>query len=104
AQAPSVRCISRLQRLDSGNSNCGRERAMIVRYTRRDALSAGAGALATAAFGTISPAHAANDSADLIKKFTGGKQAAEGKGKLTRRENAGNGNPGPRTRSVETPR
>ena len=47
---------------------------------RRQALALGAGALAAAA--SIAPAQAANDSADLIKKFTGGKTAAEGKVKL----------------------
>jgi len=76
---------------------------MIVRYTRREALSAGAGALALAAFGTILPAHAANDSADLIKKFTGGKQATEGRVKLDLPEIAENGNTVPLTVSVESP-
>ena len=76
---------------------------MIVRYTRRGALARSAGALALAAFGTISLAHAANDSADLIKKFTGGKQASEGKVKLDLPEIAENGNTVPMTVSVESP-
>jgi sulfur-oxidizing protein SoxY len=76
---------------------------MMVRFSRRQALSVGAGALATAAFGaTISPA-AANDSAELIKKFTGGKPASEGKVKLDLPEIAENGNTVPLTVSVESP-
>ena len=77
---------------------------MMVRFSRRQALSAGAGALATVALGaTISPAAAANDSADLIKKFTGGKTPAEGKVKLDLPEIAENGNTVPLTVSVESP-
>jgi sulfur-oxidizing protein SoxY len=68
---------------------------------RRQALMVGVGALA---FGTfVAPAHAANDSADLIKKFTGGKQAAEGKVKLDLPEIAENGNTVPMTLSVDSP-
>src|SRR5205807_5469916 len=70
---------------------------------RRQVLAAGGGALATAAFGTIWPAHAANDSADLIKKFTGGKASTEGKVKLDLPEIAENGNTVPMTVSVESP-
>ena len=69
---------------------------------RRQVLTASAGALATAAFGTISPAHA-NNAPDLIKAFTGGKQAAEGKVKLDLPEIAENGNTVPMTVSVESP-
>ena len=76
---------------------------MTFRFDRRQALAAGAGALATVAFGAVSPAHAANDSADLIKKFTGGKQATEGKVKLDLPEIAENGNTVPLTVSVESP-
>jgi sulfur-oxidizing protein SoxY len=77
---------------------------MMVRLDRRQALGAGAGALATVAFGaTISPAAAANDSAELIKKFTGGKTPAEGKVKLDLPEIAENGNTVPLTVSVESP-
>jgi sulfur-oxidizing protein SoxY len=77
---------------------------MMVRFSRRQVLNVSAGALATAALGaTISPAAAANDSADLIKKFTGGKTSAEGKVKLDLPEIAENGNTVPLTVSVESP-
>ena len=75
----------------------------MVRFNRRQALSVGACALATAALATISPAAAANDSADLIKKFTGGKTPAEGKVKLDLPEIAENGNTVPLTVMVESP-
>ncbi|MEJ0077133.1 MAG: thiosulfate oxidation carrier protein SoxY [Alphaproteobacteria bacterium] len=68
---------------------------------RRQALALGAGALATAA--SIAPAQAANDAADLIKTFTAGKLAAEGKVKLDLPEIAENGNTVPMTVSVESP-
>jgi sulfur-oxidizing protein SoxY len=68
---------------------------------RREALVLGAAALAAAA--SIAPAQAANDAADLIKKFTGGKTAAEGKVKLDLPEIAENGNTVPMTVSVESP-
>ena len=68
---------------------------------RRQALALGAGALAAAA--SIAPAQAANDAADLIKKFTGGKAATEGKVKLDLPEIAENGNTVPMTVSVESP-
>src|SRR6185295_17986113 len=77
---------------------------MMVRLDRRQVLGVSAGALATAALGaTISPAAAANDSADLIKKFTGGKTPAEGKVKLDLPEIAENGNTVPLTVLVESP-
>src|SRR5258708_5630808 len=76
---------------------------MMARLNRRQVLGVSAGALATAALGaTVSPA-AANDSADLIKKFTGGKAATEGKVKLDLPEIAENGNTVPLTVSVESP-
>ena len=76
----------------------------MVGLNRRRILGAGAGALATAAFGaSVSPAIAANDSADLIKKFTGGKAPSEGKVKLDLPEIAENGNTVPMTVSVESP-
>ena len=68
---------------------------------RREALALGAAALAAAA--SIAPAQAANDAADLIKKFTGGKAAAEGRIKLDLPEIAENGNTVPMTVSVESP-
>lgn len=76
----------------------------MLQLNRRQVLGTGAGALATAAFGvTVSPAHAANDAADLIKKFTGGKTATEGKVKLDLPEIAENGNTVPMTVTVESP-
>ena len=59
-------------------------------FDRRQALALGAGALATA-FAVPGPALAADDFADLIKKFTGGKAATEGKIKLDVPEIAENG-------------
>ena len=74
----------------------------MVQLNRRQILGAGAGALATVAWG-VSPAIAANDSADLIKKFTGGKAVTEGKVKLDLPEIAENGNTVPMTVSVDSP-
>jgi sulfur-oxidizing protein SoxY len=77
---------------------------MMVRFSRRQVLNVSAGALATAALGaTTSSAAAANDSTDLIKKFTGGKTPAEGKVKLDLPEIAENGNTVPLTVLVESP-
>jgi sulfur-oxidizing protein SoxY len=60
--------------------------------------------LALAASGAAtSPARAANDSEDLIKKFTGGKTATEGRVRLDLPEIAENGNTVPMTVSVESP-
>ena len=68
---------------------------------RREALALGAGALAAAA--SIAPAHAANNAQDLIKAFTGGKAAAEGRVKFDLPEIAENGNTVPMTVTVESP-
>jgi sulfur-oxidizing protein SoxY len=82
----------------------GQEIKAMLQFNRRQALGAGAGAIAAAAFGfTASPAQAANDSADLIKKFTGGKAPAEGKVKLDLPEIAENGNTVPMTVTVDSP-
>ncbi|MBI3435598.1 MAG: thiosulfate oxidation carrier protein SoxY [Proteobacteria bacterium] len=71
---------------------------------RRQVLAFGGGALAVAAFGfSVGPANAANDAAELIAKFTGGKQATTGKVKLDLPEIAENGNTVPMTFSVESP-
>lgn len=71
---------------------------------RRQVLGAGVGALAMAGLGiSVSPARAANDSAELIAKFTGGKKPTEGKVKLDLPEIAENGNTVPMTVSVESP-
>jgi len=52
---------------------------------------------------TLHAAHAANNAQDLIKAFTGGKQAAEGKVTLDLPEIAENGNTVPMTVTVESP-
>jgi sulfur-oxidizing protein SoxY len=77
-----------------------RERIMIA-VDRRQAIAIGLGAFATAV--SLAPAQAANDSAELIKTFTGGKAATEGKVKLDLPEIAENGNTVPMTVSVESP-
>ena len=69
---------------------------------RRQVLAASGGALAVATFGAA-PAQAANNAQDLIKAFTGGKPATEGKVKLDLPEIAENGNTVPLTVSVESP-
>jgi sulfur-oxidizing protein SoxY len=69
--------------------------------SRRQVLAGSAGALALATLG-VAPAHA-NNAPDLIKAFTGGKQATEGKVKLDLPEIAENGNTVPMTVSVESP-
>lgn len=72
--------------------------------TRRQALAAAVGVVATTAIGpSIGPAFAANDSAELIKKFTGGKEPAQGRVKLDVPEIAENGNTVPMTVSVDSP-
>jgi sulfur-oxidizing protein SoxY len=70
--------------------------------SRRQVIAVGAGALAGVALGSA-PARAANNAQDLIKAFTGGKQAAEGKVKLDLPEIAENGNTVPMTVTVESP-
>jgi sulfur-oxidizing protein SoxY len=77
---------------------------MRLTLNRRHVLTIGVGALALAASGAAtSPARAANDSEDLIKKFTGGKTATEGRVRLDLPEIAENGNTVPMTVSVESP-
>ena len=71
--------------------------------SRRQVFGLGAGAFATISWGATLPAHAANDSADLIKAFTGGKQPTEGKVKLDLPEIAENGNTVPMTVTVDSP-
>src|SRR5436190_21337037 len=70
--------------------------------SRRQALAASAGAVAIVTLG-IAPARAANNAQDLIKAFTGGKAATEGKVKLDLPEIAENGNTVPMTVTVESP-
>ena len=74
----------------------------MIGISRRHLLAGSAGALAVVALGGV-PVRAANDSADLIKNFTGGKAATEGKVKLDLPEIAENGNTVPMTVSVESP-
>lgn len=78
---------------------------MNTHVNRRQVMAIGAGALAAAAGALPSvPAFAAqNDAAELIKKFTGGKDPAKGKVKLDLPEIAENGNTVPMTVSVESP-
>jgi sulfur-oxidizing protein SoxY len=73
----------------------------MIGINRRQVIAGSAGALAIAAFG-VAPAHA-NNAPDLIKAFTGGKRATEGKVKLDLPEIAENGNTVPMTVSVESP-
>ena len=73
----------------------------MIGINRRQVIAGSAGALAVAAFG-VAPAHA-NNAPDLIKAFTGGKQATEGKVKLDLPEIAENGNTVPMTISVDSP-
>ena len=77
---------------------------MIMRMNRRQALTAGAAAVAAVAMGQfVTPAFAANDIEELTKKFTGGKTPVAGKIKLDLPEIAENGNTVPMTVSVESP-
>jgi sulfur-oxidizing protein SoxY len=73
-------------------------------FNRRQALAIGVGAAAVAAFGeSISPALAANDYEEVIKKFTGGKTPTVGRVRIDAPEIAENGNTVPMTVSVEGP-
>ena len=73
----------------------------MIGINRRQVIAGSSGALAIATLG-VAPAHA-NNAPDLIKAFTGGKQATEGKVKLDLPEIAENGNTVPMTVSVESP-
>ena len=73
-------------------------------FDRRQFLTIGAAAAATAALiESAGPAKAANNSDELIKKFTGGKTPGQGRVKLDLPEIAENGNTVPMTVSVESP-
>ncbi len=75
-----------------------------LRPNRRQALSLGAAGIGAMVLGTsIVPAYAKNDAEELIKKFTGGKPATEGKVNLDLPEIAENGNTVPIGISVESP-
>lgn len=75
---------------------------MTLIFNRRQVLAYSA-AVAAVLSGTIKPAAAANDSAELIKKFTGGKTPQQGRVKLDLPEIAENGNTVPMTVVVESP-
>ena len=77
---------------------------MTLAFNRRQALIISVSALTTATLGaSVGPAHAANDAQELIKKFTGGKEPAQGKVRLDVPEIAENGNTVPMTVSVDSP-
>ena len=77
---------------------------MTMKLNRRQALTIGAGAVSAAALGlSIGPAVADNGADEAIKKFTGGKPAAQGRINLDLPEIAENGNTVPMTVSVESP-
>jgi len=71
------------------------------RLNRREALAAGAGAMAMGAGLVPGPARALNDYVDQITKFTGGKTPVEGKVRLELPELAENGNTVPLSVAVE---
>jgi sulfur-oxidizing protein SoxY len=72
------------------------------RLNRREALTAGAAALAAAGV-SAGPAYAVNDYADQIKTFTGGQTPVEGRIKLELPELAENGNTVPLSVAVDPP-
>ena len=77
---------------------------MTVTFTRRQTLSIGLGAAAAIGIaGALTPATAANDAAELISKFTGGKTPNMSRVKLDLPEIAENGNTVPMTVAVESP-
>jgi sulfur-oxidizing protein SoxY len=77
---------------------------MTSTINRRQALTTGAAAAAMTVLGAAAgPALAANDFAEVIKRFTGGKTPAEGRVKLDLPEIAENGNTVPMMVSVESP-
>jgi len=72
--------------------------------SRRQALTAGAGAFAAGlGVAAAGPARAANDYAEQIRIFTGGKQPIEGRVKLELPELAENGNTVPMSVAVDGP-
>lgn len=79
---------------------------MTATFTRRQVLAVGAGAVAVAAHlsaGASSAWAAKNNAEEVIKAFTGGKEAAEGRVTLDLPEIAENGNTVPMTISVDSP-
>jgi sulfur-oxidizing protein SoxY len=76
---------------------------MTVIFNRRQVLATSIGAVAAVAWAGSAVPAAANDSQDLIKKFTGGKAPASGKVKIDMPEIAENGNTVPMTIAVDSP-
>jgi sulfur-oxidizing protein SoxY len=76
---------------------------MSKRWNRREALAAGAGALAAGVELAAGPARALNDYADQIKAFTGGRTPVESRMKLELPELAENGNTVPLSVAVDAP-
>lgn len=76
---------------------------MSRRLNRREALTAGAGALAAGVVLAAGPARAVNDYADQIRTFTGGRTPVEGRMKLDLPELAENGNTVPLSVAVDGP-
>jgi sulfur-oxidizing protein SoxY len=76
---------------------------MLRRLNRREALAAGAGALASSVGLAADPAWALNDYADEINEFTGGRTPVEGRMKLALPELAENGNTVPLSVAVDAP-
>jgi sulfur-oxidizing protein SoxY len=76
---------------------------MTLVFKRRDVLVLAGGGLAAWGASARLALAAKNDSDELIKKFTAGKAAAEGRVRLDLPEIAENGNTVPMTVSVESP-
>ncbi len=76
---------------------------MLRPLNRREALTAGAGALAAGVGLAADPARALNDYADQIKEFTGGRKPVDGRMKLELPELAENGNTVPLSVAVDAP-
>jgi sulfur-oxidizing protein SoxY len=72
-------------------------------FSRRRVVAMMAGAVVATAGTMTSPARAANDSDDLVRKFTGGKLPTVGKVKIDMPEIAENGNTVPMTVQVDSP-
>ena len=70
---------------------------------RRQAFLLGGGCVALTVLPMAANAEPSNDAAELIKKFTGGKEAAKGKITLDLPEIAENGNTVPLALTVESP-
>src|SRR5499433_2220330 len=76
---------------------------MLRKLNRREAFTAGAGALAASAGLAAGPARALNDYADQIRKFTGGRTPVEDRVRLELPELAENGNTVPLSVAVDSP-